>query len=130
MRLTFHAWWCGRCSTKNTGKVCTNCTQPRFEKHAQVHTQDRAVVYYNPATGEHRTPPRADAPIPQVYANQGFERMEIMSMIDYEKQTGIIHEASNFNSGNATIQANGHSKTFSNDSPEQTFNFGGVRVTA
>jgi hypothetical protein len=38
--------------------------------------------------------------MPEVYAKQGFERMEIMSMSAYEKQTGSVHEASNFNAGN------------------------------
>lgn len=38
--------------------------------------------------------------MPSVYAKQGFERHEIMSMIQYEKETGVIHEATNFHPGN------------------------------
>jgi len=34
------------------------------------------------------------------YAAAGFERREIMSMLSYERETGSIHEASTFNSGN------------------------------
>jgi hypothetical protein len=58
------------------------------------------VIYYNPATGEHKTPARADLPVPEVYAKQGFERREIMSMTAYERETGLVHEATNFNNGN------------------------------
>lgn len=60
------------------------------------------MVYYNPATGDHRTPARSDVPMPEVYAAQGYERMEIMSMTTYEKQTGVVHEASNY-SGEAPL---------------------------
>lgn len=105
MKFTLTAWWCGACHTRNepSYKRCFVCHHPRIEKHAQVHVQDRAVVYYNPATGEHRTPARADAPMPEVYAKQGFERQEILSMSAYERQSGVVHEASNFNSGNAPL---------------------------
>lgn len=46
-------------------------------------------------------------PMPAVYAKQGFERREIMRMTDYERETGVVHEASNFNAGNedASLQA-------------------------
>jgi len=43
---------------------------------------------------------RNDQPMPEVYARQGFERVEIMSMSKFEKETGLVHEASNFVSGN------------------------------
>lgn len=60
-------------------------------------------MYYNPATGEHRTPPRADMPMPVQYERQGFERREIMSMTSWEKESGTVHEATNFNPGNEVI---------------------------
>ena len=41
--------------------------------------------------------------MPAVYANQGFERMEIESMVKFEKETGLIHEPTNFNPGNESI---------------------------
>lgn len=72
----------------------------RFEKHAQVHASERAVVYYNSSTGEHRTPPRSDVSMPEIYARQGFERREILQMTSWEKEAGVVHEASNFNPGN------------------------------
>lgn len=102
MRIRLIAWWCGRCGRRNTTRTCY-CGQARFEKHAQVHSSERAVVYYNPATGERRTPARADQPMPEAYAAAGFERREIMSMSSYEKETGLIHEATNFSPGNENV---------------------------
>lgn len=103
-RITKHSWWCGACKSPTPipadVRECPNCQYNKFERHAQIHSQDRAVVYYNPATGEHRTPARADVPMPENYAAQGFQRHEIMSMTQWEKDSGSIHEATNFNPGN------------------------------
>jgi hypothetical protein len=103
-RITKLAWWCW-CKQRNDGNIprCSRCGEPRIEKHAQIHAAEHSVVYYNPATGEHRTPPRADQIMPEVYAKQGFERREIMSMTAWEKEAGVIHEASNFCSGNEVV---------------------------
>lgn len=100
-RFTSQGWWC-TCNQKNSpdSRKCSKCGYNRFQSNAQVHASDRAVVYVNPATGERKTPARADMPMPEVYKNQGFERQEIMSMSSYEKQTGLVHEQSNFCAGN------------------------------
>src|ERR1017187_7357387 len=101
MRTILQFWYC-YCKTRNEGnqRHCSSCGTSRIERHAQVHSSGRAVTYINPATGERRTPARADQPIPEVYARQGFERHEIMSMVEYEKATGLVHEASTFSPGN------------------------------
>ena len=101
MRLTNYLWWCNR-GHKNTGsnRSCVHCGQSKVERYAQVHSSERAVVYYNPATGEHRTPARADVPMPEVYQRQGFERRELLSMLSWEKESGVVHEATNFHAGN------------------------------
>jgi predicted nucleic acid-binding Zn-ribbon protein len=101
VRYTLHYWicWCHHQNGPDL-KTCESCGAARFQRNAQVHAGDRAVVFYNPATGEHRTPARADAPMPEVYARQGFERREILSMLQYERETGVVHEASNFLPGN------------------------------
>jgi len=100
-RFTLQAWWCGPCGTRNTDHVkCSRCGHPRIERHAQVHASEKAVVYLNPTTGEHRTPPRADMPMPLVYESQGFVRHEIESMTKWERSSGVVHEASNFHPGN------------------------------
>lgn len=76
------------------------CARKHFERHAQVHASERAVVYYNPATGEHKTPARADQNVPEIYVRQGFERREILNMSAWEKESGTVHEATTFNPGN------------------------------
>ncbi len=38
--------------------------------------------------------------MPAEYERQGFYRHEIQNMIEYEKATGTVHEASNFHPGN------------------------------
>lgn len=83
--------------------MCAHCTLRLYERCAQVHSSERAVVYVNPLTGERRTPARADQPMPDVYASQGFERQEIMSMTEFERSTGLVHEPTNFNSGNEPV---------------------------
>lgn len=108
-RITHHSWYCVN-SHKNSpaDRKCVVCGTNHVERYAQVGMAERAVVYYNPATGEHRTPPRADMMMPESYAKQGFERKEILSMTAWEKEAGVVHEPSNFNSGN---------ETFTNDPP-------------
>ncbi len=100
-RRTLQFWYCW-CKTKNAGdaKKCYMCGASRIEKHAQVHASERAVVFQNPLTGEYRRPARADQPLPEVYARQGFERVEIMNMLAHERETGSVHEATNFAPGN------------------------------
>jgi hypothetical protein len=100
-RVTKHYWICV-CKQFNDASLrrCSTCGNDHYQRNAQVHASERAVVYFNPATGEHRTPPRADQPIPEVYAAQGFERREIDSMIAWEKEAGVVHEATNFHPGN------------------------------
>ena len=105
MRTSTIAWWCGSCDCRNIpdNYTCVHCGHPRREKHAQVHSSEKAVVYYNEATGEHRTPARADVPIPPIYSQQGFERMEILNMTKLEKAAGVVHEATSFNPGNEPV---------------------------
>lgn len=100
-RRTLVSWICGDCRHYNAGshRHCLGCGKDRIERHAQCHQSERAVAYVHPITGERKTPPRADMPMPEVYARQGFERHEIMSMVDWEKKTGSIHEASTFAPG-------------------------------
>lgn len=39
--------------------------------------------------------------MPESYARQGFERHEILNMTKFEKDTGLIHEATNLTSSSA-----------------------------
>ena len=60
-------------------------------------------MYYNPLTGEHKTPPRADMPMPERYVEAGFERREIDGMLAWEREAGVVHEATNFSPGNEPV---------------------------
>ena len=80
-----------------------------------MHASEKAVVYYNPSTGEHRTPARADVPMPPVYQRQGFERREILNMGQWEKEAGVVHEATSFNAGNEPIPTGVESPKVSRD---------------
>lgn len=81
-------------------RICHVCGHDRIQRNAQVSSNERAVVYRHPTTGEIRRPPRADTAMPDEYLRQGFEREEIFSMIQHEKETGSVHEATNFAPGN------------------------------
>lgn len=100
-RITLVEWWCWR-NHRNDGSVsvCQECGAPRREKHAQVHASERAVVFLDPKTGAHITPARADEPMPDVYRARGYQRHEILSMTHWERQSGAVHEATNFLPGN------------------------------
>ena len=104
-RYTQVAWWCWRGHRNDGGSSeCATCKVPFVEKHANVHPSERAAVWFNPHTGKHKTPPRNDIPLPEKYAQQGYERREINHMGSYERETGVIHEASNFHPGNAEVE--------------------------
>lgn len=72
-----------------------------------IHKSERPVVYMNPRTGEHRTPPRNDMDMPAQYARQGFVRQEIethQQLKDWQKSTGLLHERSHYDPGSATAE--------------------------
>jgi hypothetical protein len=61
----------------------------------------------NPRTGERRIPARADLQMPEVYRRQGYERVELdthQKRNDFERKTGLVHEASHFDKGSATAE--------------------------
>lgn len=102
-RETLHYWFCWRGHQNPPGARACACGARRVESYAQVREAERAVIYQHPLTGERRTPARADQPMPEVYAARGFERREIMSMSSFERETGLVHEASNFAPGNEPV---------------------------
>lgn len=79
---------------------CHQCGRKWQPRDASVHAREKAIVYEHPVTGERRVPPRSDCPMPMAYARQGFVRREIESMVSFERQTGLVHEPSNFARGN------------------------------
>lgn len=104
-RYTRQAFWCGTCHSRNEGnsRHCLNCGTDSIERHAQPNASDRAVFFRHPLTGEIRRPARADQPMPAEYARQGYQREEVMSMIRHERETGSVHEDSNFRAGNEPV---------------------------
>ena len=89
------SWICCRQVLPGTVRFCPSCRTDRLK----LRHSSKAVVYRNPATGEIRIPPRADQPVPEVYSRQGYVREEIEHMPSFERQTGFVHEASNYSSG-------------------------------
>lgn len=88
---------CPRCNANIEIGQWPFCPHSQANNLPAIHTE-RAIVWHNPSTGEYRIPGRADRPINPKYKAAGFtERMEITSMSAFEKRTGLIHEASNYN---------------------------------
>lgn len=76
-------------------------TKPR---DASIHARERVQLLVNPQTGETRVEGRVDRPIHAKYQAAGFtERRELTTLAEvrrYEKERGMVHEASNYdNSG-------------------------------
>jgi hypothetical protein len=66
------------------------------------------VIYRNPRTGEIRHPARADVAVPAIYAQQGYERVELDSpqaIREYEQTSGRLHERTHFDSVNDSTGA-------------------------
>jgi hypothetical protein len=98
----FSCRWCGEWSQGEMESArCTHCGKKWRSRDAGVHSSEKTIVYLNPQTGERRTPARADQPMPEVYRRQGFERVEISSMTSFERETGLVHEASTFGTSTA-----------------------------
>jgi hypothetical protein len=73
--------------------------------HIGLHPSERPVVYFNPATGKHATPMRADVPMPDRYRAWGYERREFTSVHELDafcKANNLVHHKSHYdNSGRA-----------------------------
>ncbi len=126
-------------------ELCAQCGQPRPEgswpicddgtgKHGHtfggggnliqaIHPSERSVVYRNPRTGETRYPPRADQPLPEVYARQGYERQELstpQSIREFERETGRVHERTHYHANSATAERDLASEPEHKKDPEIT----------
>lgn len=73
-----------------------------FSGDAQIHTSEKVTVMHNPTTGETRIPGRADRPIHRKYQKSGFTEYKTIDthqqLRQLEKQKGVVHEQSTFNS--------------------------------
>ncbi len=59
--------------------------RPHGRQGGAVHTSERAVVYRHAGTGNVVYPPRNDQPMHPMYANSGYERVELPSLRDVER---------------------------------------------
>lgn len=76
--------------------------RPYGRQGGSAHPSERSVVYRNPRTGQVAYPPRNDQPMPQVYAQAGYERHEMPSLRDIErleKQDNVRSEVAWFDRG-------------------------------
>lgn len=93
------------CETGHVGE-CQILWKASHIRTASVHKSERAVVWYNPQTGEHRTPGRNDVPMPERYRAQGYERRELTSLSElhaYEKEAGVMSEKAWYDSGSGNF---------------------------
>lgn len=73
--------------------------------NAQVHSSEKVVVYRGPS-GDVKIPGRADRPMHPKLAAAGYVRETLDTVSDVrrvEKETGLIHEASNYSAN--SVQA-------------------------
>ena len=67
-----------------------------------IHTSERVKLLYNPTTGETRIPGRADRDIHPKYVAEGFTQYKDLEthqeIRQLEKEKGIIHESSSYDS--------------------------------
>jgi len=86
--------------------ICAMCGSPMTilwtapsRSHIGIHSRDRAVVWYNPATGKHATPGRNDIPMPDRYAKSGYERREFQTLRELDhfcKRNNLVNHQANY----------------------------------
>lgn len=73
-----------------------------FRGDAQIHSSEKVTLLHNPSTGETRIPGRVDRAIHPKYKKAGFIEYKTVDthqqLRKVEKEKGIAHEASNFDS--------------------------------
>lgn len=79
-----------------------------YRGDSNIHSSERVTLYRNPHTGETRIPGRADRDIHPKYKAAGFtERVQLethQQVRALEKEKGLVHESSHFDSGSATAE--------------------------
>jgi hypothetical protein len=73
---------------------------------AQIRQSEKVVVYRGPG-GDVKIPGRADRPLHPKLKAAGYVRETLDTVSDVrriERETGLIHEASNYDSGSATAE--------------------------
>jgi len=99
-----------------TTTVCLECGHeiefgqfpfcPHQEVHGNLsplgmHHSEVTVVYEHPGTGKIRYPGRADKPMPERYAKQGYVKRELRTLREvdrFSKQHNVVNERAHFDS--------------------------------
>ena len=102
---------CGNIIEDYTGSTPPMCCDAEMEilwsvpsrPYIGIHPSERAIVWYNPATGKHATPGRADVPMPARYRKWGYERREFTTLRELDsfcKQNNLVNQRGSYdNSG-------------------------------
>lgn len=90
---------CPRCKSK---REITYAHHPwKRGVTASVNAKERAVVWANAKTGSIAYPPLNDAPMPERYSKNGYERVEMTSLRQLDtfcKQRGLTNEKASYDS--------------------------------
>ncbi len=81
------------------------CPHGPIHRHdAQYHSSQKTVYFEGP-NGEIRIPGRADRPMHPKYVAEGYQTRTVDSnMAQFERKTGMIHEASHYDSGSGRAE--------------------------
>lgn len=93
---------CGNPFPMGGWPFCPDHERPHGAIGRPAHVRERAVVYYNAATGKVAYPPRNDQPMPAMYAANGYERRELPTLRDIhklEREQGVRSETAWFDHG-------------------------------
>lgn len=80
---------------------------PFYTGDSSIHTSERVTIYENAQTGDIKVPGRGDRPIHPKLAAAGYVARQIEThsgIRQLEKRNGLIHEASNYDSGSTTAE--------------------------
>lgn len=94
---------CGKLVTVGEWPWCPHSSIGAFFRgDAQIHSSEKVTLLHNPSTGETRIPGRVDRAIHPKYKKAGFTEYKTVDthqeLRKVEKEKGIAHEASNFDS--------------------------------
>lgn len=77
---------CGQPLEIGAWPFCTPEGHPSFRQYTTAfNDKDACVVWEHPQTGEVRYPGKNDAPMPERYAKQGFQRKEMRTLHEISK---------------------------------------------
>lgn len=113
----FHDFECNSCNEQYLdmpisvdGSKCLNCKKGRliilwrtdWQRNAQVHHSERAVIYVSDKEQKIQYPGRNDRPLPKRLEARGYRRVELTSahqLRQLERQEKVVSHALNYDRG-------------------------------